>query len=304
MPPRIDRLESLTADNSAQQREISELRRRIAAKMTELAQVIDLRRQSSEAARQEVLSDRGLLAMTAVRDQVDTMKKEELRLLVVRQQDTAQSYRVALATVTVTTAVGLMLVAGCIWLLWRNLQVRMEAAARVRQEREWLRTTLASIGDAVIATDGQGQVAFLNGVAQALTGCSETDALWRPLDEVLVIHNEQTRARIEHPVAPRAVRRLGVVGLANHTVLVSKQGMPNIRSKMRGGSDQGFAGIDHRGCAGVQRRLGATPRRRRDAIHVCRQRRALDVVRHKQHISARGGAGCAFLGRLVRGRFG
>ena len=223
LPPRIDRLESLTADNSAQQREIPELRRRIAAKMTELSQVIDLRRQSSEAARQEVLSDRGLLAMTAVRDQVDTMKTEELRLLVIRQQDTAQSYRVALATVTVTTAVGLSLVAGCIWLLWRNLQVRAEAAARVRQEREWLRTTLASIGDAVIATDGQGQVAFLNGVAQALTGCSETDALGRPLDEVFVIHNEQTRARIEHPVA-RVLREGCVVGLANHTVLISKQG--------------------------------------------------------------------------------
>ena len=223
LPQRIDRVQSLTADNPAQQREIPDLRRRIAAKMAELAQVIDLRRQSSEAARQEVLSDRGLLAMTAVREQVDTMKKVELQLLGIRQQDTAQSYRVALATVTATTAVGLMLVAGCIWLLWRNLQVRMEAAARVRQEREWLRTTLASIGDAVIATDGQGQVAFLNGVAQALTGWSETDALGRPLDEVFVIHNEQTRARIEHPVA-RVLREGCVVGLANHTVLTSKQG--------------------------------------------------------------------------------
>ena len=90
-------------------------------------------------------------------------------------------------------------------------------------EREWLRVTLASIGDAVITTDAEGRVTFLNAVAEALTGWTQAEAAGRPLPEVFHIVNEHTRQPVENP-ALRALREGVVVGLANHTVLIARDG--------------------------------------------------------------------------------
>ena len=65
---------------------------------------------------------------------------------------------------------GLGLVAAIVWLLHRSFLARQQAAAVLHEQREWFRTTLAGIGDAVIATDTDGNVRFLNSVAQELTG--------------------------------------------------------------------------------------------------------------------------------------
>ena len=100
---------------------------------------------------------------------------------------------------------------------------RKRAEERLHREREWLRVTLASIGDAVIATDLDGRVTFLNGVAEALTGWTRHDAEGRPLAEVFRIVNERTRREVESP-ALRALREGAVVGLANHTVLIARDG--------------------------------------------------------------------------------
>jgi len=97
------------------------------------------------------------------------------------------------------------------------------AEESVRQQREWLRVTLASIGDAVITTDTQGRVTFLNAVAQTLTGWTQTDAQGVALDRVFRIINEHSRQPVESP-ADRALREGKVVGLANSTVLVAKDG--------------------------------------------------------------------------------
>jgi PAS domain S-box-containing protein len=88
---------------------------------------------------------------------------------------------------------------------------------------QWLNTTIRSIGDAVIACDVNGKVVFMNLIAEQLTGWKEDEARGRTLHEVFPIFNEETRAVVENPVDK--VRRLGtVVGLANHTFLVSKKG--------------------------------------------------------------------------------
>ena len=82
---------------------------------------------------------------------------------------------------------------------------------------------LQSIGDAVIATDAQGRVVFINPVAEELTGWQQAEALGRPLDEIFVILNEETRLPVESPVT-RVLREKHVVGLANHTLLVARDG--------------------------------------------------------------------------------
>lgn len=100
---------------------------------------------------------------------------------------------------------------------------RRQAEEQVQEQKEWLRVTLASIGDAVIATDTQGQVTFLNGVATILTGWTQEEAQGQPLEEVFPIRNEQTRLPVENPVE-KVLKEGTIVGLANHTVLVAKDG--------------------------------------------------------------------------------
>jgi PAS domain S-box-containing protein len=91
------------------------------------------------------------------------------------------------------------------------------------EQRQWLQVTLSSIGDAVITTDAQGDVTFLNPVAQSLTGWGQEDAAGIPLDTVFKIINEYTRRAVENP-ATRALREGLIVGLANHTLLIAKNG--------------------------------------------------------------------------------
>jgi len=97
------------------------------------------------------------------------------------------------------------------------------AQARAHQRQEVFRVTLRSIGDAVITTDTQGCITYINGVGEALTGWSHQDALGQPLDRVFHIVNESTRLPVENP-ATKALREGVVVGLANHTILIKKDG--------------------------------------------------------------------------------
>ncbi len=95
-----------------------------------------------------------------------------------------------------------------------------QAAESIRQE---LAVTLSSIGDAVIATDATGRVRFLNAIAEELTGWTLAAAVGQPVEQVFNIIHEETRQPVESPV-PRVLREGTVVGLANHTALVARDG--------------------------------------------------------------------------------
>ncbi len=88
---------------------------------------------------------------------------------------------------------------------------------------EWFHVTLGSIGDGVITTDTKGQVTFLNPVAASLSGWAPEEAVGQPLENVFRIINEASRQAVESPTV-RALRDGVVVGLANHTLLVAKDG--------------------------------------------------------------------------------
>lgn len=95
--------------------------------------------------------------------------------------------------------------------------------AILRSEREWFRTTLTSLGDAVIMTDTNGRVTMLNRVAEQLTGWTPEEAIGQPLPDVFNIINQESRQPVENP-AHRALTDGTIVGLANHTVLISRDG--------------------------------------------------------------------------------
>ena len=102
--------------------------------------------------------------------------------------------------------------------------LRLLETNRILQNSEQkLAITLSSIGDGVIATDAAACVTLLNRVAEDLTGWTHAQALGRPVDEVFHIVNKETRERANIPVAD-ALAHGTVQGLANHTVLIARDG--------------------------------------------------------------------------------
>lgn len=98
-----------------------------------------------------------------------------------------------------------------------------ESARQIQEQRERLHVTLASIGDAFISTDAEGRVEFLNSVAEELVGWKNAEAVGLPLVDVFRIVNEDSRLPVDNP-ALRALREGVVVGLANHTILIARNG--------------------------------------------------------------------------------
>jgi len=156
------------------------------------------------------------------------------------------------------------------------LLARRRAEEALRKQSEWLRVTLASIGDAVISTDAEGRVTFMNAVAETLTGWPQAEAVGRPLPDVFHIVNERTRRPVENP-ALRALREGAVVGLANHTVLIARDGterpIDDSAAPMRGESGASigavlvFRDVTERQRAGeVGARLAAIVESSEDAI--------------------------------------
>ena len=227
-PGQLSELRQLTLDNPAQTARLLRVEQLAGERLAILRRAIDLfeaepdRARALSSARQSGLSGEGKRVMDTIRNEVAQMRRAERALLEERAAASRASARTALATTLVALALGLGLVALVIWLLARNLAVRQRAADVLHAERERFRTTLTSIGDAVMVTDVRGRVTLLNPVAQALTRW-DGDAIGRPIEEVFRILNEETRDPVENRVT-KVLREGAVVGLANHTVLIGRDG--------------------------------------------------------------------------------
>jgi PAS domain S-box-containing protein len=143
----------------------------------------------------------------------------DLPHLLLGAPDTPINWREAITETVLIASVGLYVVLRLI----RDINEWVRAKEVLRESEQWLSTTLRSIGDAVIATDAKGLVTLMNPVAKDLTGWDEAETVGKPLEDVFNIINEQTGERAENPVA-RVLREGVVVGLANHTVLIAKDG--------------------------------------------------------------------------------
>ncbi len=107
--------------------------------------------------------------------------------------------------------------------LIQHLESLKRRISELETSERQFRATLYGIGDGMIATDADGCVRQMNPVAEALTGWNEADACGRFIDEVFCILNEHSRRTVESPVT-RALREGTVVGLANHTLLIARDG--------------------------------------------------------------------------------
>ena len=220
----LDRLVTLTADNPLQQARLAELRRIAGEKIAELGRTVALMREGDrDAALAVVQTGRGRALMDRARALVAEMRAEEDRLLSIRSAASHNAAWRAVASVLIASVIvasSLMLVSH---LKRREDAEKGRAAEALRESEEWLVRMMESIGDGVIATDGRGRVRLINPVAQGLTGWTQDEAVGRSIEEVFVIVNEGTRQPAENP-AFRAIREGVVMGLANHTLLISRGG--------------------------------------------------------------------------------
>lgn len=214
----------LTADDPHQQLRIAELRQHLAAKLQIMEQIVTARRYDGfDAATTLLVEGRAKESMAALRELVGTMMQEEREMLRQRAQRRDLTYRSAILSGLLSGVAGLAALAAFLVLLRRHLSKRAADALVIAEQAERLRTTLASIGDGVLTTDAAGCITQLNPVAETLTGWTTEEAMGRPLATIFHIVNDQTRRVVENP-AMRALRDGVVVGLANHTLLIAKDG--------------------------------------------------------------------------------
>jgi PAS domain S-box-containing protein len=221
---RVEKLVRLTADNPNWQAHLPALEREISDRLDNLKSQIDRKKSGhADGARQIVMSDVGERQMDGVRHDIAGMESEENDLLERQSKEAKASGRYSFLTDFVANLIACGLLSSVSYVVISDVNARKRAGEALRQQREWLQVTLSSIGDAVIATDTNGDVTFLNPVAESLTGWKQEEAQGQSLRRVFNIMNEQTRETVENP-ALRAIQEGLIVGLANHTVLIAKDG--------------------------------------------------------------------------------
>jgi PAS domain S-box-containing protein len=253
---RLAGLKQLARDNTAQQQRLAGIDTLVLQKISELNQTIELRRSRGlPAALEVVTTDHGKKLMDQIRQLVAEAQNEENRLLQERAAARNVEAGKTLQSLLAGGVLALLLLATVFLFLKQENARRTKAEAEVRhhrdhlqeivaarteelsranevlqqakealrQQREWLRVTLISIGDAVLATDTAGRITFLNPVAESLCGWPENEVLGKPVQDVFRTLNQQTRAPGGDIVA-RVLHEGRIVALANHTALLARDG--------------------------------------------------------------------------------
>jgi PAS domain S-box-containing protein len=224
LPGDMKRLALGFAGDAGQSRRVGELDVLVSEKLEELKQTIALRRTGGlDAAVAVVLGGQGRRTMDRIREvsrAIETAETTHLAATLNARFRYANEIRLF---VMLGSALLMLLVAGAFAALRTGDTQRQKLNTELVRAKDSLQTTLYSIGDAVIVTDTEGAVTLMNRVACSLTGWDEASARGRPLREVFHIVNEYTGAEVENPVA-RVVREGVIAGLANHTILVARDG--------------------------------------------------------------------------------
>jgi PAS domain S-box-containing protein len=215
----IANLARITSDNADEQANAAQLRVYADQKLSELKETVALFRNGRiDQAKAIIETNRGLIAMDNIRRTIRAMQLEESSLEAARSAAYRRSVKITSACIALTTAVAIVGLVLLAYLIFRERALRDRHYEELHAREEWFRVTLTSIGDAVIATDGNGNVTFVNPIAEHLTGIPAAEAIGRSVLSVFSIFNEFTGNAAENPVTK--VMTLGtVVGLANHTVL-------------------------------------------------------------------------------------
>jgi len=204
-PATLDKLQrelrELIRDNPALLRRLDQLENLVAAKLAVSQAIILLRQQGDIAgAQSEIASGRGRKQMVALRQVLNDMRREETRLLELRQTQVDNSTLRTLLTLGLGLVITIVLLLAIFGLLAREVAAHQQTETALRRSEENLAVTLNSIGDAVLSTDTAGRVMRMNRMAEVLTGWKRAEARGRPIAEVFHIVNEESRAPAPIPV--------------------------------------------------------------------------------------------------------
>jgi len=216
-------LSRLVADNPSQQARLETLHESLQHWQGYAEQMIALRR-SGGAYGDLPINLAGKAEVDAIREEIAGFQAVEEHLRDERNRTAHRDWRLV---ETICVLLGLGIGLGLTVFTFRRMEsiaasFEESGQALAESERRWA-TTLASIGDAVIASDNKGRVTFLNPAAVVLTGWQSDEAQGQPIQTVFHIINEQTRVAAEDIVG-RVLKDGLVVELANHTALLAKDG--------------------------------------------------------------------------------
>ena len=217
-------LKALTSGQPDQRKRIQTLEPLIEKKLAILQGTIDLRRKEGfEAANKLVIDGQGKRWMDQIRVVFAEMIDEENNIRRIHTQEMKEVLTRLFRLVVAGNLLGVLLLSLVFVLLLHQLSERKRAQEALTNSEKWFSTTLASVGDAVIATDMNGSVTFMNSVAESLTGWTRVEAAGKSMDLVFDIVNKETRHPVENPVK-KVLRDGKAIGLADHTLLRSKGG--------------------------------------------------------------------------------
>lgn len=215
----LDHLAQLTPDNPQQVRRISTLRPLVTQKLAELQTTIALfEAGKKDAAKSIVQSDLGRQKMETIQSLLEEMRREELKLEKQRAATYQSDVHTTVRTLYITTVIRLIALSLLALFVLYQMALRHRHAQQLLDREEWFRVTLTSLGDAVIATDAKGCIAYLNPLAEQLIGITSREAIGQQIHKVFPIFNEVTLEPAENPIKKVMEQGL-IVGLANHTVL-------------------------------------------------------------------------------------
>jgi len=224
LPSQLRVLQQLTSGDPTERAEVAQLRTLTQAKLAELSKTILLYRTGQpDAAHTEVLSDRGRLIMVQIDNLIGKIQLQESSLASSRTAAARRSIRdtvISIYLASLVAAAGLFFLA---YYITKAMAMRDIYARQLEEREEWFRSTLTSLGDAVIATDGRGHVTFLNSMAEKLMGIPLSIARGKYIEDVFPIFNETSLKPVDNPVK-KVMEKGFIIGLANHTVLQNTDG--------------------------------------------------------------------------------
>ncbi len=216
------KLKELTADDVSEVKIIDSLSILINIRRDIFKESLELQEKKEKNMNEQAqYTNRGKEAQDKIKVLIERIQNKENDNLTEKYAASDVNAKYTLTNLVVGNIIAFILVIIGVILLNRNINQRKKSEQLLGESRNWLYTTLTSIGDAVIVTDKIGDITFMNPVAQNLTGYSYNEAEGMYIEQVFNVVNEEFRNKVENPVS-KVFKTGKIVGLANHSVLINK----------------------------------------------------------------------------------
>ena len=222
--PQLDLLKKMTAGHTPEAGEVEQLRVLVESKLGNLASNILLYQSGyPRAARQVILSGSDHLLTLEINNLIGEILLQETSLESSRAESAQRSVHRAYISIDLATLIAVLGLCFLAYYIFKTMALRDLYAHQLQEREEWFRTTLTSMGDAVIATDRRGHITFVNSMAERLIGIPSEQALGRAIGEAFPLFHETTGKPMDNPFR-RVMEQGFVINMASHAMLAHSDG--------------------------------------------------------------------------------